>query len=624
MRAAAVSAIAYVALTAMAGLLVLGSLTSAIAHDAGDPLLTAAILTWNAEHVPYTAAWWQFPIFHPAADALAFSEHLLGVSALATPLYWLSGSTLAAYNTTLLLTYPLCALAMYALILRLTRSAPAAFLGGLAYAFAPVRVSQLPHIHLLVMFYLPLALLGLHAYLETHRRRWLVLFGVSWMLQGAASGYLLIYGSVLIGAWVAWFVVASRRWRELAAIAITLVIAALPLAPLLYRYKVVHARYGFVREFGEAGAYGADIASLLCAPPLLTFWGWLRVGCKPEGELFPGAALAVLCVVGGAVAWRQARSSATASHAGPPATDPRARGVGAGGRGVVAKLRAALLVAGAAFGLIALSALVVGDWRIAAGPLRASVSGPMKPFSSAAYLLFAAMLLSPRLASAARRMSFRVFYLVAAVGAWVLSWGPEPNLLGTQVLYQAPFAWLMRLPGGDAVRVPGRFWLISMTCAIVLMGMLVAGMLKGRGRRTTAAVVAIAACGLVIDGWAQIPARPAPAAPPRADLLRGRVVVELPLGQNIGDIAAAYRAVTGGWRTVNGFSGYEPAWYDGLRKASRSASPEALRPFANLEDGHVLVSENADDLRRMLDAEPSAELVGRGAGTMQYRLRRTR
>ena len=73
-----------------------------------DPLLIAGILQWNAIHVPFTDAWWQFPIFYPAADALAFSEHLLGVSLIATPLDWLTGNPVVAANLSRLLTFPLC------------------------------------------------------------------------------------------------------------------------------------------------------------------------------------------------------------------------------------------------------------------------------------------------------------------------------------------------------------------------------------------------------------------------------------------------------------------------------------------------------------------------------------
>src|SRR5215510_15135180 len=68
MWAAAGIALVYVALTAFLGRDILAHLGSTITHDAGDPLLTAAILKWNATHVPLTNEWWQLPIFHPTPD----------------------------------------------------------------------------------------------------------------------------------------------------------------------------------------------------------------------------------------------------------------------------------------------------------------------------------------------------------------------------------------------------------------------------------------------------------------------------------------------------------------------------------------------------------------------------
>ena len=107
MRSVTLSAVVYLSLTALVGIDVLSHVDTRIASDAGDPLLAAAVLAWNAEHVVLTRAWWQFPIFHPTADVLAFSEHLLGLSVIATPIYWLTGQALLSNNVTLLLTYPL-------------------------------------------------------------------------------------------------------------------------------------------------------------------------------------------------------------------------------------------------------------------------------------------------------------------------------------------------------------------------------------------------------------------------------------------------------------------------------------------------------------------------------------
>ena len=63
MRSLTLSAVVYLFLTALIGMDVLGTIGSQIASDPGDPLLTSAILQWNAEHVPFSRAWWQFPIF---------------------------------------------------------------------------------------------------------------------------------------------------------------------------------------------------------------------------------------------------------------------------------------------------------------------------------------------------------------------------------------------------------------------------------------------------------------------------------------------------------------------------------------------------------------------------------
>src|SRR5687767_4935586 len=87
-RAAIASAVVYAAATAIIGRHVLASPASAIAADVGDPVLNAAILAWNARTVPWTDAWFNFPGFYPATDALTFSEHLLGVSVIAAPLEW--------------------------------------------------------------------------------------------------------------------------------------------------------------------------------------------------------------------------------------------------------------------------------------------------------------------------------------------------------------------------------------------------------------------------------------------------------------------------------------------------------------------------------------------------------
>ena len=84
-------------------------------------------------------------------------------------------------------------------------------------------------------------------------------------------------------------------------------IASLPLIPLLWSYRRIHSAFSFQRDLGEVNGFGADVTSLLDASPLLKFWT-LRSFHQPEGELFPGftAALLVLLLVIH-VCWRSER-----------------------------------------------------------------------------------------------------------------------------------------------------------------------------------------------------------------------------------------------------------------------------------------------------------------------------
>jgi hypothetical protein len=625
-RAAVASALAYVAITFVMGRQVLASLGTAIVSDPGDPVLSAAILAWNAEQVPWSEAWFQFPAFYPTADTLTLSEHLLGVSVIATPLYWLTGHAVTTYNLTLLATYPLAGTAMYALLWRLTGSGAAAFLAGLAFAFAPYRVSELPHIQVLAVFWAPLALLGLHAYLEpagprsgeaprrTRRWPWLVLFAVSWMLQGAANGYLLVFFSVLIGLWVLWFVVARRRWRDFMAIAAAALLAVLPLAPILNRFIVVHQREGLTRGLTEVASFGADIAAPLCASSRLTFWGWLQFGCA-EGELFAGAALVAICAMS-AIAIRSERRAPGGPARGGWFTRPD--------RGEPAMVMTARRVAVATAGVylaIAASTVIAGPWRVDVGFLRASVSSPVKPVSTALALLLVALVLSPRARAAVRRGAVPTFYAGAALTCWVLSWGPFPRLLGTEVLYQAPYAWLMQLPGVGGLRVPARFWMVSLICLVVLMGVSIARVLARCRRSTAASLVIAAACGLLIDGWTTIPVAPLPPEPPDAGTLRGATVITLPVGDTVSDALSALHAVTGGWKTVNGYSGYEPGYYEALRTLAAAGDEALFAPFRGRGALHVLIDDADSAARAFVERQPGAELLVRRDGARQYRLR---
>ena len=596
------SALAYSALTAVAGRLVLSHPAASIFHDMGDPLLTAALLHWNAWTVPFTAAWWQFPIFVPTPDTMAFSEHLLGLSVVATPIEWVVRDPVVAANLVTLLTYPLCGLAAFLLARRLTGNAAAAFLAGLAYAFAPYRAAQQAHVQMLAGFWAPLVLLGLHGYIDSGRRRWLVLFGTAWLLQVFANLYSLYFLSALVALWVLWFVVLPGRWIQLRDIAVATLLALVPLAPTLITYVTVHARNGFVRPSWEAQIFSADLSGLLCAAPETAVWGWLQIGCRPESALFPGV---VLLVLAGAAVVSLRRDVAGGTAPGLALRALRA----------LAGIAAAVGAAGA------VSAMLFGAWRFDVAGLRVSVSSLDKPLLVAIIGGLGTIFLSRTAIDIVRRRSIAGFYLCGAFVMWVFALGPTVTLNGVPRPIPGLFNLVLLLPGGSGIRAPGRFWLMSTLCLSMVAGLAASRWLAGRTTRAMLLLTALLAAGLLSDGWSTIPAAALPPPFPYEAALPGHTVLVLPVG-TLDDFWPQFRAVAGGWRSINGYSGYEPKYYDAVRQGSRFEVDGLFEPFRERGDLFVVVNTDQQRLVTFVERQRGVEILSERFGAREYRLPR--
>jgi hypothetical protein len=141
-------------------------------------------------------------------------------------------------------------------------------------------------------------------------------------------------------------------------------------------------------------------------------------------------------------------------------------------------------------------------------------------------------------------------------------------------------------------------------------------------RQKTALAAAALAGALLADGLIpRIVAQPLPASVPDPGALRDQVVLQLPIDP-YRDIAATWRAVTGGWRTVNGYSGYGPNYYGRLLQASQQADDALFAPFQREHDLQVIVADDAEALKTLVARQPGAVLIARGSGASQYRLPR--
>jgi hypothetical protein len=577
-------------------------LSSRLPKDLGDPLLVTSILWWNAHVLPLTERWWSGFGFFPATGMVAFSDHFLGAALIASPLQWLGFSPITAYNLTFLASYPLCAGAAHALAYTLTRRHDAAVVCGLAYGFNPYRVAHVEHLELLLSFGMPAALAALHLYAASRRARWLAVFAAALTIQALSASYYALFFTVFLGLWVIWFV-RPRAWRDLLAIGAAAGVAALAVLPIALGYSRIHQDYNMTRDFSEVLNHSADVSSFVTASPLSALWGWTAPLNGGERQLFPGFTIVALALAA-AIVWRRS---------------------GAKHRDGLAHGAKWLWGAAIAFAAVAMWARIVGPWQLDWGwGLRISVSTPYKPLSLAVVAAMGAVALGPTFRAAWQRRSAIVFYLAAAALLFLCSLGPRPTLLGEQVLYEPPYAWLMRLPYfGDTVRVPARFAMLAILALSVTAGL--AFHRFASLTRHRAVLLLVVAAGIVADGW--IRALPLPVVPQRSFQIpaseRPAAVMELPLGDVWRDSAAMYRVTTHQTPAVNGYNGYEPSYYQVLRRALETRDETILDELAAF--GPMLIAiDNRVEAEKpwaefLLD-DPDIRPLRGGAGWALFRL----
>jgi hypothetical protein len=272
-------------------------------HDPGDPLLVTYLLWWNAHAVPFTQAWWNAPFFRPLPDALALTEHFAGLWPFAAPIQWAGATPLAAYNLILIASIWWSGTAAHALVRRLTASTAASYCGGLAFAFAPYRTSQMGHLQMYACWWLPVLFVALHAYLETGHARWLVVFGAAWLLQTLTNGYFILFLPVVLAAWLLCFTSWRAHARRAGSIAVVWAVASIPLVLVLLEYRRVQTHLGLFRARSDMVFYSATFPSFLSATPLLRFWH-TPPPATTEVYLFPGVTVVALIVLGAAAGLR--------------------------------------------------------------------------------------------------------------------------------------------------------------------------------------------------------------------------------------------------------------------------------------------------------------------------------
>jgi hypothetical protein len=591
--------LAYAAITAVMTWPLAPRLASDIAGDFGDPLFNCWVMLWTSGQVlaalsgQFNAVheYWHGNIFHPETLTITFSEHLTPQMLQILPILALTDNVVLGYNLLFLSTFVLSGLGMFLLVRDLTGRPAAAFIAGLAFAFAPYRLSQLNHLQVLSSQWMPFALLALRRYFVRQSagddptgvtgstgtggaaprsgRRALVGAVAAIVVQGLSCGYYLVFFPPFIAAYGLYEMAHrallrnARVWRDLTLAALA---AAVLTWPFVSPYFELRRRSALgVRSYEEAVLFSADTWSFATIATGSRLLGE-RVDALRKGEGDGFAGFTILLLSGAGIMWGLRRATVIAAA-------DRTRAA-----------RQPVVVAIATLLAIDIVALLV---LFALGRLPA-IGGPWA--SSHALLAAGAVLMAALVAAspAARRFlrgapgSMWGFVAAAVVMSALLALGPRIFAAGQPIGY-GPYLWFFHvMPGANGVRVPARFFMLMTLFLAMLAGYGAAALLAGR-QRLALVVVAIATAGILAESWLTSmplnvrlpPQRGYRATPARLetgrtldpiyrtlrDLPERAVVIEFPYADIPHDTMATYYAGYHRKRLLNGYSGFFPEVY---------------------------------------------------------------
>jgi hypothetical protein len=180
----------------------------------------------------------------------------------------------------------------------------AALLTGSVFAFNTHTLTRLAHVQALHIYGLPLLLLAVDRLVSSGRTRdgWLIALWIT--VLGYTSGYLLVFGVVLISV-----AMTARAPEWLAHIrsvvpgfATACLAAAIAIVPLSLPYQRAASEQGMVRSLAAVDEYSATPAGYLAASSRIHLATWGAPFFKdPVNSFFPGflvIALAVVAVLG--------------------------------------------------------------------------------------------------------------------------------------------------------------------------------------------------------------------------------------------------------------------------------------------------------------------------------------
>lgn len=233
-------------------------------------------------------------IFYPHRNALAFSEGNIVEGVIGAPAWLLTKNPYTTHNVVFLFSFALSFVSTYYLIRHLTGDRRAAIIAGILFAFCPFAFARQAHVQLLMVGFLPWAMLAWHRFMERTTIARAIELGLVLSVTGLACAYYGIFAGGMVAFASIWFSISRQRWKDprywgLVALAAAVCIGTI--LPFFLPYMRMQESTGFERSL--SGQYSANIGAWLISSAWAHRW-WAEYLYKPSEVLFPGILAIVL------------------------------------------------------------------------------------------------------------------------------------------------------------------------------------------------------------------------------------------------------------------------------------------------------------------------------------------
>jgi hypothetical protein len=243
-------------------------------------------------------------IFHPHDNALTFSEGNFVAGAIAAPAWLLTKNPYATHNFFFIACFVLSSVATYYLVRHLTGDWRAAAISALLFAYSPFAFARQAHSQLLMIGFLPWAMLAFHRFIDRVSVARAIELGAVLWLTGLACAYYGIFAGGMVALGTIMLAITRGYWaqpRYWALVALAAVVCVALTAPLFLPYLRMQDTTGFARPLD--GSYSANISAWLISSAWAHRW-WAPYVADASEVLFPGI-MATVFGIWGALIWRK-------------------------------------------------------------------------------------------------------------------------------------------------------------------------------------------------------------------------------------------------------------------------------------------------------------------------------